>query len=241
MKEFILIADGACSKNPGPGGYGTIVIAPAGVISGEEHALEFGGGEEQTTNNRMELMGFYRGLQEIYKLGRAVPGPKRIRALLDSTYVINGADKYVWNWAKNGWKTQAGEVKNQDIWEKILKGLTLIREADFEMKYEHVKGHSGHEGNERVDQISVAYSREFSGASSAPIELYSGPVKDYSVRVEAQGFSAAYLSYVGGELKRHLTWPECESWVKGKPGAKFKKVTNRLQEEETLKLWGVRS
>ncbi len=228
MSGYILIADGACSKNPGPGGYGTIVITPHLQVA------EFGGGEENTTNNRMELMGFYRGLEEVLRIfSREQLGPKTLRAVLDSSYVIHGAEKYIWNWSKNGWKTQAGEVKNQDLWELILGALGRAKAVGFDIQYEQVKGHSGHEGNERADQISVAFARKQN------IDLYFGPLSNYSVRLDARPYQPLYLSYVEGKLQKHQTWMECELRVKGKAGARFKKVTNRLQEEEVLKGWGL--
>lgn len=236
MKPYIIAADGACSRNPGPGGYGTIVVTPDGEVR------EFGDGEDYTTNNRMELMGFYRGLQEVYKFWKKsdTQEPQKIKSILDSSYVVDGARKNVWNWSRNGWQTQSGEVKNKDIWEKILKGLLLLKDCKFEFEYVLVKGHSGHEANERVDQISVAYSKKFSGATADEPELFSGKLKDYSINFEVTApFKTVYLSFSNGELKRHETWPECEAFVKGKQGVKFKKVTNALEERETLKLWGV--
>lgn len=232
MKPYLLIADGACSKNPGPGGWGLIVVTPEGQVR------EWGGHEPETTNNRMELTAFYRGMQEIYRIESKQKTSKVIHVILDSKYVIDGASKFVAHWARKAWRTSTGtEVKNQDLWEKILKGLSEFHKLQIRFEYELVRGHSGHDANERCDQIAVAFSKNL------PIELFQGRQDDYPVKVGAhektEAFSPAYLSYVDGILTRHETWEECQSAIVGISGAKFKKVKNRKEEEETLKLWGV--
>ena len=228
-RPYYLVADGACRGNPGPGGWGLIVVTPA------EEVFEFGGYDPDSTNNRMELMGFYRGLQEVHRRGKDEPGKKIIHAISDSKYVLDGVEKYVRNWVKNGWKTSTGsDVKNKDIWEKILKGLDTVKKHGFVLEYELVKGHSGNDANERVDQIAVRYSRE------EPIDLYTGPLSRYPVKIETgTPFEVVYLSYIDGVLVRHKTWDECQKATSGKPGAKFKKVKNRVEEREALRLWGL--
>jgi len=230
---YIIVSDGACSKNPGPGGWGMILCFPGGRIR------EFGGAEESTTNNRMEIFGLYRGLQEVYKDaqkgGSGNPSDLRIMIISDSKYVLDGAKTFVHNWIKNGWKTAAGApVKNQDLWERVIKGLDLLGGLGFQFKYELVKGHSGSEANERVDQIAVKFSR---GES---IELYEGPVSGYSVSLDpGTTFEPVYLSYVSGKLERHTHWDACKRATEGKAGARYKKVKNRMEEQETLKSWGL--
>jgi len=238
-RSYYLVSDGACMKNPGPGGWGLIVVTPS------EHVIEFGGSETESTNNRMELMGFYRGLQEVYRRAKpsteagegrtAEVGNKILHAISDSKYVLDGAEKYIHAWKRNGWKTAAGgEVKNQEIWEKIAKGLDLFRQIGFTIEYELVKGHAGNDANERADQIAVKYSRK------EAVDLYEGPLSKYPIQIQTGApFAPVYLSYVGGVLKRHATWDECKREVEGKAGARYKKVTNRLQEKETLALWGI--
>ncbi len=232
MKPYIIVSDGACSKNPGPGGWGMILVTPDGRVT------EFGGSETETTNNRMELMGFYRGLQEVYKLEKKDHQSNVIHFISDSKYVIDGASKYVANWSRKAWRTATGgEVKNQDLWEKILKGFTEIKKLRLRIEYELVKGHSGHDANERCDQIAVAFAKD------QPVDLFSGSVDDYTVIVEPHGknepFKTVYLSFVEGVLSRHETWEECQKTTVGRSGAKFKKVKNTKEEEETLKLWGL--
>lgn len=232
--SYLIVSDGACSRNPGPGGWGLILVTPSG------HVTEFGGNESESTNNRMEMMGFYRGLQEIYRVSQHGQNPldrdaKIIHAISDSKYVLDGASKFVHAWKRNGWKTVAGgDVKNQDIWEKILKGMDLLRGLQFKFEYELVKGHSGHDANERVDQIAVKFCKNES------IELYSGPLSEYEVNLEAsEPFEPCYLSWVDGKLLRHQTWEACKRATEGKRGAKYKKVVNRTQEKETLGAWGI--
>jgi ribonuclease HI len=239
---YIIISDGACSKNPGPGGWGLIVVSPSGEVN------EFGGSEESTTNNRMELFGVYRGLQEVYRdasRNPSDPAPgikpnikpniKQIKLVSDSKYVLDGFEKSLDVWPKRGWKTVAGEpVKNQDLWEKILKGRELLLGQGFRFSSELVKGHSGSDANERVDQIAVKFSQ------GGHISLYAGPISNYSISLESGArFEPVYLSLVQGKLNRHVTWDECKRVTEGQKGARYKKVKNRMEEQETLKAWGL--
>ncbi len=233
LRQFQIVSDGACSKNPGPGGWGLIVVTPDGQVR------EFGGAEEDTTNNRMELFGFYRGLQEVYRFLTGNPDPGatsvRVRVVSDSKYVLEGAERSLPKWLDRGWKTVAGDpVKNQDLWEKILKGQELLEERGVEFEYVLVKGHAGSDSNERVDQIAVKYSR------GEPIQLFQGDLRSYSVSLDpSTKFEPVYLSFVKGKLERHSTWDECRKATEGMPGAKYKKVKNRLEEQETLRAWGL--
>jgi ribonuclease HI len=233
LRKFQIISDGACSKNPGPGGWGLIVVTPDGQVR------EFGGSEEETTNNRMELFGFYRGLQEVYRFLSTHADPSasgiRVRVVSDSKYVLDGAEHSLPKWLDRDWKTVAGEpVKNRDLWEKILKGQGMLRDLGAEFEYVLVKGHAGSEANERVDQIAVGYSR------GETIQLFQGGLQTYSVSLDLSAkFEPVYLSFVSGRLERHSTWDACKRATEGKAGAKYKKVKNRLEEQETLKAWGV--
>ncbi|MBS1958048.1 MAG: viroplasmin family protein [Bdellovibrionales bacterium] len=230
MKPYKIISDGACVKNPGPGGWGMILITPQG------HVKEFGGAEDPSTNNRMELMGFLKGLQEVFKLAKTHQESRTLRVVSDSKYVLEGAEKSLKNWTKCGWTTVAGgEVKNQDIWKRISKGLDEFDKLGFRVEYELVKGHAGNEGNERADQIAVRFSR------GEHIDLYDGAIERYPISTEpGAAFEAVYLSYVGGVLSRHKTWPECQKAVEGKTGAKYKKIKNSLEERDTLQAWGIK-
>ncbi len=137
-------SDGACSGNPGPGGWGVLIRYENGKVE------EFGGFEPNTTNNRMELKATLKAFERLKELSLH---PKII-IKTDSKYVINGLSKWIVNWKKKGWLTASGKaVLNQDLWKKLDKSQLK------EVKLVYVKGHSGDEDNERVDKIAVAYSK----------------------------------------------------------------------------------
>ena len=134
-----LYTDGACSGNPGPGGWAFILKHPA---TGAER--EASGGEPQTTNNRMELTAVIEGL-------RSLSGPSSVDLYSDSQYVLKGLDEWMTNWKKRGWKTASKKpVKNVDLW-KELDELQKTHELSFHW----VKGHSDHPENERCDTLAV--------------------------------------------------------------------------------------
>ena len=143
-----LFTDGACKGNPGPGGWGFILKHPQ---SGAEK--EASGGEQLTTNNRMELLGVISGLESL-------TSRSRVEVVTDSTYVAKGATEWRHNWKKNGWqrreKGKLKPVKNDDLW-KRLDDLLGRHEVTFTI----VKGHSGHAENERCDQLAVAAAESF--------------------------------------------------------------------------------
>lgn len=136
-----LYSDGACSYNPGPGGWGAIV-----GYNGQN--VELTGYKEKTTNNAMELTGFISALKfAIQNHGKK----KKYMAILDSNYVINGASQWVSSWAANGWKRPGGEpIANLELWQEIFE-LT----KGLDIKYKWVKGHNGHPENERCDELAV--------------------------------------------------------------------------------------
>ena len=237
---IIVFTDGAATGNPGPGGWGAIVLAD------DHHVTELGGGSPHTTNNKMELSGVIAALQHIANQ----PGPVAIYT--DSTYVIQGITQWVWGWRKRGWKTaQGGDVLNRDLWEE-LSSLTGTRPRG-DVHWHWVRGHVGTPGNERADQISVAYALQESA------DLYVGPLEGYALPIlqlpddtalpkrSAGSGSAAktktpaysYLSVVDGVPMRHVTWAECEGRVKGQSGARFKKATSAADESAILSGWGI--
>ena len=146
--ETILFTDGACSGNPGPGGWAFI---RRHVPSGKR--MEASGGEAETTNNRMELRAVVEGLS-------ALKRPTSIKIVSDSSYVLNGLSKWMKSWKANGWrrreKGRLAEVKNLDLWQK-LDELISLHDVDFEW----IKGHAGHPENERCDELAVAEWRKF--------------------------------------------------------------------------------
>ena len=137
--------DGACSGNPGPGGWGVLIKFQDGSVH------EFGGHEAQTTNNRMELKAALELLRKLKKLSLH----KDLTIKTDSKYLIDGFEKWIQGWKKKGWKTASGkQVLNQDLWE-------ALDEARLNnVKLEYVKGHSGDIDNERVDKIAVCFSKK---------------------------------------------------------------------------------
>lgn len=143
--DVILYTDGACSGNPGPGGWAAILKHPD---TGKEK--ELWGFEPRTTNNRMELSAVIEGL-------RTLKGTKRWRVLVvsDSEYVINGLTQWIKGWIANDWrrgnKPSSKPVKNADLWQTLQ---ALVEK--HEMSYEHVRGHTGHPQNERCDELAVA-------------------------------------------------------------------------------------
>jgi len=140
-----LYTDGACSGNPGPGGWAFILKHPASGSIREDS-----GGEADTTNNRMELRAVIEGLVALNK-------PTFIDLYSDSQYVLNGLNEWMANWKKRGWKTADKKpVKNRDLWER----LDELR-AIHEIRFHWIKGHNDHPENERCDELAVAAARKF--------------------------------------------------------------------------------
>jgi ribonuclease HI len=136
VKTVEAFTDGACSGNPGPGGWGALLR-----YNGNER--ELCGGEEETTNNRMELLAAIEALS-------ALKQPCHVRLTTDSTYVKDGITKWLENWKRNGWKTAAKKpVKNQDLWIRLDEQSSRHR-----IEWCWVKGHSGHPENERADTLA---------------------------------------------------------------------------------------
>ncbi|MEK7233018.1 MAG: ribonuclease HI [Elusimicrobiota bacterium] len=231
-----IFTDGACSGNPGPGGWGAIIVLPGGLV------VELAGREEPTTNNRMELGGVIASLNAV----RARPGVALVHS--DSTYVIEGITKWIRGWKRRGWTTSAGEpVKNEDLWRLLEAAVAARGRGGVEWRW--VKGHSRHDANERCDEIAVAFAKRL------PIELYDGPLLDYPygslLPSEAKALPArprgrkavdtrpiSYLSYLDGKLELHATWAQCEARVKGRP-AKFKKIRSQDEAAAARKSWGL--
>jgi ribonuclease HI len=143
-----LYTDGACSGNPGPGGWAFILKHPQ---SAKE--LEASGGEQLTTNNRMELTAVVRGLE-------ALKRPSRVKLMTDSVYVGKGLSEWLAKWKANGWRRREGtqwkEVKNEDLWRELD---ALI--VSHHITYIRVAGHSGHPENDRCDELAVAAYQQY--------------------------------------------------------------------------------
>jgi ribonuclease HI len=135
-KKVIIFTDGACSGNPGPGGWGVL------LISGP-HKKELSGGELKTTNNRMELTAAIKALQTLNR-------PCQVDFYTDSEYLRKGITEWIQSWKHRGWKTAAKKpVKNQDLWQELDAAI-----QPHEIRWHWVRGHAGHRENERVDQLA---------------------------------------------------------------------------------------
>ena len=145
-----LYTDGACSGNPGPGGWGVVAYFEDGAVH------ELGGGEAQTTNNRMEMQAAIAALEFLSASGRTEP----VSLYTDSQYVKNGITKWIKGWKKKGWKTATGKaVLNQDLWEQLDHlNARVVKQLGTPVQWCYVRGHSGDVGNERCDAIARAFS-----------------------------------------------------------------------------------
>jgi ribonuclease HI len=155
-----IYTDGACSGNPGPGGWGTVIYFSDGSVQ------ELGGGDAQTTNNRMEMQAAIEALEYLLAFDLALnsaesqgsAGLTTVPLYTDSEYVKNGITKWLTGWKKKGWKTAAGKpVLNQDLW-RLLDNLQAQVTAKVALQWRYVKGHSGDKGNDRCDEIARAFS-----------------------------------------------------------------------------------
>ncbi|WP_397544195.1 ribonuclease HI [Roseovarius salis] len=141
MAELYAFTDGACSGNPGPGGWGVLLQARDGQTVLKERALS--GGEAETTNNRMELLAAITALETL-------SAPSSITIVTDSAYVKNGVTGWIHGWKKNGWKTAAKKpVKNAELWKRLDAA-----QHRHDVTWEWVKGHDGHPENERADALA---------------------------------------------------------------------------------------
>lgn len=240
MKDGILIfTDGACSGNPGPGGFGAIVINPF-----NKKVFELGNSDSATTNNKMEMLAVIRSLEVLNDF------ENQIYIITDSTYVIRGITQWIWGWKKRSWQTSEGkDVSNKELWLRLDALVQKRKSKNQLVQWKHVRGHQGVPGNERCDEIAVCFTKR------QYVDLYEGSLSDYSIDVynlpsdmslpkmsdkkSGVKLPVTYLSYVNGVLKKHDTWPECEANVKGRSGAKFKKIKNKEEELEVLKSWGL--
>ncbi|WP_296417947.1 ribonuclease HI [Pseudooctadecabacter sp.] len=142
MADLYAYTDGACSGNPGPGGWGALLIARDGDTVVKERELS--GGEARTTNNRMELLAAITALETL-------SGPSTLTVVTDSSYVKDGITKWIYSWKAKGWKKKGGEIKNIDLWQRLDEAR-----ARHDVTWEWVKGHAGHPENERADELARA-------------------------------------------------------------------------------------
>ena len=257
MNQIIIFTDGSSRGNPGPGGWGSVIVAgDVADAQGAQTALviELGGAEKNTTNNRMELEAVIAGLENIFNPKIFIQDGMKIKVYTDSSYVINGITKWIFGWKRNGWKTQTKEdVLNKDLWMELDRALVKIfdKVGPNVVNWKYVGGHVGVAGNERCDVIATAF------ADGEEIDLYDGPLESYSIknilnilhdamlakakkssssRSNAKAYS--YVSAIGGKVQIHNTWAECEKRVKGAKGARYKKALNSTEESSLIAEFG---
>jgi ribonuclease HI len=154
----IIYTDGACIGNPGPGGWGAIILDNA-------HGREISGRFRATTNNRMELRAAIEALEILDQ-------PRRVELYTDSSYLRDGITSWIKNWLRNGWRTAAGNsVKNADLWKQLLRAQDRHKPAGG-VNWHWVRGHAGHPLNDRADRLATAAARLVS--TSDPVDHQTG-------------------------------------------------------------------
>jgi len=223
--KAIIFTDGSSRGNPGPGGWGAVVVE-------DEKVKELGGSEIKTTNNRMELSAVVEAL--------ASTKADEVIVHTDSGYLISGITLWISGWKKNNWKTKTKEdVLNRDLWETLNEQV-----SGREVLFRKVRGHAGVPANERCDVIATSY------ADKNPVLLFTGNISDYTVDVEQIETSApgkekknksknsspvySYVSCVGDVVMVHSTWEECKARVNGVSGALFMKSFSAEDEKNIM-------
>lgn len=244
--EVLAFTDGAAKGNPGPGGWGAVLLVGGAAVR------ELGGSGGHTTNNRMEMTAAAAALEWLAASGGpADADPVHITIVTDSTYVLKGVTEWLRNWKRRGWKTaDGGEVANRDLWMRLDAAVA----ACPRVRWRHIPGHAGFPGNERADEIAS----EFALAHVPP--LYAGPYEGYGRDLEdlpeagapirsvakrgakpgSKSGAHSYVSVVDGVVATHKTWSDCERRVKGRSGARFRKTASAADEKTLIAEWGGR-
>lgn len=227
-----IFTDGSSLGNPGPGGYGAVLVSPEGKVE------ELGGHEANTTNNRMEMTAALEALRHAKRAGA-----EAVEINTDSSYLLNGMTKWVHGWQRSGWITSTKqEVLNRDLWEALMAAAQGIR-----VSWNKVKGHDGEVLNERADHIATSF------AEGKPVPLFAGTRNEYQAIMDDEvarakkanaggkkkssssaGPAYSYVSMIGGVIEMHKTWRECEARVKGAKGARFKKAMSAADEQDII-------
>lgn len=167
--EVILYTDGSSRGNPGPGGWGAILLT-------KDIVKELGGRDNATTNNRMELMATIKGLEEVHKLQTNGQKLKTLTVKTDSEYVKKGITDWIAGWLARGWKTAAKKpVLNQELWQALYNEKKKIEAGSTKVEFVYVKAHAGIVLNERADTIATTF------ADKEPTQLYDGTRAGYMV------------------------------------------------------------
>jgi ribonuclease HI len=225
--SVVVFADGACSGNPGPGGWAALILRPT-VSQSEISSLGLWGSASSTTNNVMELTALLKALETL-----SHEPALELKVALDSTYVLKGCQEWRLGWRKRGWiKSDGSPVANLELWKK-LDAMLNARRGPIEWIW--VEGHAGILGNEWVDSRAVdACQNQSQGEEALSLE------SDFlTFEASVAKSKPIYLSLVDGVLKEHTRWSECEARVKGQKGARFKKVSSPQEREKCLKGWGL--
>jgi ribonuclease HI len=229
MKNTIEIyTDGASRGNPGPGGWAAIIIITNGIV------VELADRKDGATNNQMELLAAEKALE--YVCEHISEGTVLLH--VDSTYVLKGITSWLDGWERNGWITTAKKpVENKGQWQNLLKLRNVLGKR---LELVKVAGHSGHEYNDRCDELAVAAALGnnpslFSGTKTAyQTYLIEHPPKSVkkptSSKTKNTAAAYSYVSSVEGKVYADKTWADCEKRVKGKKGAKYKKVYSKAEE-----------
>ncbi|MBP6904579.1 MAG: ribonuclease HI [Candidatus Pacebacteria bacterium] len=233
--EITLYTDGASRGNPGPGGWGAIIIGP-------KNAVELAGAKKPATNNQMELEAVIQGLRYIQEQS----GDATVALHADSRYVLNGIEKWLDGWVRKGWVTMAKKpVENKGQWEELL---ALRDHFGKKLKLVKVDGHSGHLYNDRCDELAVM------AALNKNPHLFEGAIVEYDRYLKENppisekkspskaktGPAYSYVSLVGGSVYADKDWATCEKRVKGKT-AKYKKVFSKAEETDLIQDYTLQS
>jgi ribonuclease HI len=235
--DIVIFTDGSSLGNPGPGGFGAVIVfLDTGKVQ------EIGEYEEKTTNNRMEITAAIESLLAI----KDKPG--NVTIYTDSKYLISGITLWIRGWEKNGWQTKTkDDVLNKDLWQR-LDLLLKERETKGKLVWKKVKGHSDVLGNQRADAIATGF------AEQADVKFYHSSLQEYEKFLggsllnvpeykpsgkssKKTGPAYSYLSMIDGKIEKYHTWAECEKKVKGVKGVKYKKALSAADEDKIIKEW----
>lgn len=231
-----MYTDGSSLGNPGPGGYGCVI-----VFQSENKVIEFGGYDPKTTNNKMELTAILTTLQYLKK--NNVSSDTEIVIHTDSSYAINGITKWMFGWQKNNWITSTKTpVLNSEIWKQLVSLKSHFKNISFV----HVRGHAGVWGNERCDTIATSF------AMHKKQDLFHGELAAYDQRILTPTISTtpskntvkkktsekayAYVAQVNGTVQIFKDWESCKAAVHGK-SSRYKKVFSQKEQDALIRSW----
>ncbi len=241
-EHIIIFTDGSSRGNPGPGGWGSVIVFP-GKSKQERRVVELGGREDDTTNNRMEMKAVIEALRYVIERYMNEKSRPLLTVYTDSEYLVKGVTEWIGLWEKRGWRKRDGDpVKNEDLW-KELKALM----GNMSISWKHVSGHTGVVGNERADEIACAFADgKDPGLKDVSFEEYGKNIfsleqtltkKEIKAGSRSSAKAYSYVSSVEGEVRSHKSWDDCKKRVEGISGARFKKVYSPDEERELIRDW----